>query len=134
MRVGDVWLIGLTKETLGGLGRRWPPPCVQARLGRRGHTWTLRECWSRVGAGAGGGVPPCRSGEKTGTGSQCPASPLLLGRRWPAARSSADRARLSLSYTPNKTRWKTMVRAPCGFPTFPSILGDSRVWSEPESA
>lgn len=52
--MGDVWLIGLTKETLGGLGRRWPPPCVQARLGRRGHTWTLRECWSRVGAGGRG--------------------------------------------------------------------------------
>lgn len=51
--MGDVWLIDLTKETLGGLGRPWPPPCVQARLWPA-HSWTLRECWSR-GRGWGWG-------------------------------------------------------------------------------
>ena len=75
MRVGDVWLIGLTKETLGGLGRRWPPACVQARLGRRGHAWTLRECWSRVGAGAWAGCHLAGVERRPGQGPSAQPAP-----------------------------------------------------------
>lgn len=73
--------------------------------------------------GHGMGVGGSRSATlgEAGAGSQCLA-PLLGGRGSPPACfwHSLNRAKLAFSYTPNKTHFKTMVRAVPVFPRFPA--------------
>lgn len=109
----------LTKETSGDLGVGQLPSCVQALLSA-GHVdaRTVMELGSQHGGRWKQGCHLGRGWSRV----PVPSQPRLGGRSSPPACfwHSLNRARLAFSYTPNKTHFKTMVRAVPVFPRFPA--------------